>query len=208
MIHPDDIAVVILVGGAGRRIGGDKPQRMLAGQTLMERALAHARPLADRIALSVRHPGQVRAPEGVEMICDAPIDGPLGGLGAALTYARAQDCAGVMTLPCDMPFTPPDLSLRLRRALFAPPGPPVVAPVVPPAAAIAASGGRLHPVCGLWRVSSLQLLPDYVSSGRSSLRGFAEAVGFVSVDWPSEPTDPFFNVNTTEDLAEAEGRLG
>jgi hypothetical protein len=38
--------------------------------------------------------------------------------------------------------------------------------------------------------------------------GLAEKVGWGAVDWPSEPFDPFFNINTPEELAEAERILG
>lgn len=196
MIDLGDIAAVVLAGGEGRRIGGGKPLRRLGGETLLSRALGQAAAFSDRVAIAVRDLGQVGAPEGVAVICDAPIEGPLGGLTAALAYARDQGRAAVLTLPCDMPFVPPDLAGRLGAALDG------------HAAAIAAGGGRLHPVCGLWRVEALDHLPAYAASGRRSLHGFAGAVGFAAVEWPVAPADPFFNVNTAGDLAEAEARLG
>lgn len=195
MIAPDQIAAVVLAGGEGRRIGGGKPLRMLGGETLLARALGQAAAFSDRVALAVRDPGQVEAAGGVAVIPDASVEGPLGGLVAALEYARDQGRAAVLTLPCDMPFLPPDLGARLGAALDG------------HAAALAASGGRLHPVCGLWRVTALDHMPAYAGSGRRSLWGFAEAVGFTAVDWPVAPADPFFNINTAEDLAEAEARL-
>ena len=50
-------------------------------------------------------------------------------------------------------------------------------------------------------------VPDYLAGGRRSLRGFAERVGFVAVEWPAGPIDPFFNVNNAADLARAEALL-
>ncbi len=196
MTKIDDIVAVVLAGGDGRRIGGGKPQRMLAGETMLARALGQAAALSDVVALAVRDPAQVATPSGVALIFDAQIEGPLGGLAAALAYTREQGRTAVLTLPCDMPFTPPDLGARLGAAFDQ------------HSAAIAASGGRLHPVCGLWRVGALEHLPAWAASGQRSLRGFAEAVGFTAVHWPIEPADPFFNVNTAKDLAEAEARAG
>ena len=66
---------------------------------------------------------------------------------------------------------------------------------------MAASGGRLHPVCALWKAEAAAGLPAYLATGRRSLRGFAEAVGYEAVEWPSEPFDPFFNINDEADLA-------
>jgi molybdopterin-guanine dinucleotide biosynthesis protein A len=116
------------------------------------------------------------------------IEGPLGGVAAALVSG-----GDVLTIPCDMPFLPDDLAERL--------GAPRAA------AAIAMSAGRLHPVCALWRARARLGLADYAASGRRSLRGFAEAVGYEAVAWEADPIDPFFNVNDEEDLARAEALL-
>ena len=195
-LSPHQIAVVVLAGGEGRRIGGGKPLRRLGGQTLLERAVAQALESSDSVAIAVRDPAQVGGLAAFEVIADAAWEGPLGGLAAALAFARRRGRVAVLTLPCDMPLTPPDLADRLAGALGE------------QAAALASSGGRLHPVCGLWRIEALDALPAYAAAGQRSLKGFAAGIGFVAVDWPVDPVDPFFNVNTPEDLARAEALLG
>ena len=181
-------AVVILAGGEGRRIGGDKPLRRLGGRTLLERAIERARGWSDEVAVAVRKADQVGDLE-VKVLIDPPgLEGPLGGLASALRLERE----AVLTIPCDAPFLPDDLPDRLAAALTG------------RAAALAASGGRVHPVCALWRTDTLVNVREYAASGRRSLIGFAEAIGFVSVEWPE---GAFFNVNSSEDLAEAEARL-
>jgi len=168
--------IVILAGGAGRRIGGGKPLRMLGGMTLLDRALAMARSWSDEVLIA-------------DGTTDAPgIEGPLGGVATAL--ARGED---ILTIPCDMPFLPPDLPERLSAGAAA--------------AVLAESGGRLHPVCALWRASAAEGLPAYVASGRRSLHGFAESVGYATVSWSTEPVDPFFNINDEADLKRAEALL-
>lgn len=194
-LRPHEIAAVVLAGGEGRRIGGGKPQRRLGGRTLLERAAAQASGVSDLAAVAVRDTAQVEGLEGLVLIEDAPWEGPLGGLAAALAFARAHGRAAVLTLPCDMPLVPQDLAPRLATALG------------DRAAALATSGGRLHPVCGLWRVEAVDALPAWAGTGQRSLKGFAAALGFATVDWPVEPVDPFFNVNTAEDLARAEALL-
>ena len=176
-------------------MGGAKPERLLAGRTLLERAGAQASIISDLTAVAVRDLTQAGPPDGLLLIEDAPWEGPLGGLAAALAFARSRGRAAVLTLPCDMPLVPADLGARLAAALG------------DHRAALAASGGRLHPVCGLWRVEALEVLRAYAEEGRRSLKGFAAAVGFTIVDWPAEPVDPFFNVNTADDLARAEALL-
>ena len=186
------LAVVILAGGEGKRIGGDKPLRLLGGARLIDRAEDAARSWSDVLAVAVRDPAQAGEIDVPLVIDDRLIEGPLAGLASALRFARESDCGSLLTIPADMPFLPADL------------GPRLAAEIAGAGAVIAASGGELHPVCGLWSVGALDALPDYLATGRRSLRGFAEAVGLRTVEWPVEPADPFLNINTLEDLAAAE----
>ena len=189
------IAVVILAGGEGRRIGGNKPSRMLAGMSLLDRAIAYARSQARLAAVAVREERQARNVDIPLIRDEGEIDGPLGGLVAALRFARDEGAYSALTIPADIPFLPPDLADRHLETLQQ------------ERAAIPCSGGNLHPVCGLWRVEALDAVPEYLASGRRSLKGFAELVGYVAVDWPAIPLDPFFNINSEQDLAEAERLL-
>lgn len=189
------IAVVILAGGEGTRIGGNKPSRMLGGVSLLDRAVTYAGSLASLSAIAVREEGQAEN-VGIPVIRDdVDIEGPLGGLVAALRFARDEGAHAVLTIPTDMPFLPSDLADRLVEGLGQ------------TRAAIACSGGHQHPVCGLWRTEALDSVPEYLASGRRSLKGLAELLGYVAVSWLADPFDPFFNINLEQDLAEAEHRL-
>ncbi|MBV9883952.1 MAG: molybdenum cofactor guanylyltransferase [Sphingomonadaceae bacterium] len=168
--------ILVLAGGEGRRIGGLKPQRLLGGESLLDRALRFARAWSDEV-------------EVADGGSDAPgIGGPLGAVAGAL--AKGGD---FLTIACDMPFLPHDLAERLARTEAA--------------AALAESGGRLHPVCALWRARAADGLAAYLATGRRSLHGFAEAVGYEAVEWGTDPVDAFFNINDEDDLARAEAML-
>jgi len=193
---PIDTAVVILAGGEGRRIGGGKPLRRLAGATLIEHALRQAMPLSPIVAISVKDRDQIGAIAGVPLLIDGQGEGPIAGIAAALGFARSQGLGFVLTIPCDTPLLPADLLTRLSEALDAAHG-----------AAVATSGANIHPSCALWRSRTAEALPAYLASGRSSLKGFAAQVGMVEVEWPASPFDPFFNVNSADDLAVAEARI-
>jgi molybdopterin-guanine dinucleotide biosynthesis protein A len=186
------IAVVILAGGEGARIGGRKPFKRLASERLIDRALRKARSWSNLVAVSVRELEQVQ-PLDADLIKDDPrIVGPLAGLESALAFARANRCELVLAIPADMPFLPADLLKRLEAGIGS------------SVCALGNSGGRLHPICGLWRTAALREVQPYVVTGRRSLKGFAETVGFVAVDWATEPIDPFFNINTADDFLRAE----
>jgi molybdopterin-guanine dinucleotide biosynthesis protein A len=191
----DDVAVVVLAGGQGSRIGGEKPLQRLAGERMIDRALRLARSYSDIVAVAVRDPAQVCV-IGAELIEDDVAEGPIGGLIAGLRLTGAKGRPLLLVIPADMPFLPDDLLDRLTKAIGG------------SACAMASSGGYAHPVCSLWRVETADLLPDYLETGRRSLRGFAELVGTATVEWPAGAGDPFFNINSRKDLAEAERRIG
>jgi len=191
-----DVAVVILAGGEGKRIGGDKPLRRLAGERLIDRALRSTRGWSDLIAVAVRDPTQVERVD-VPIITDEPgIGGPLAGLVAALRFAALFERPFLLTIPADSPFLPSDLLDRLCSEIG------------DRNCALASSGEQIHPVCGLWRTNALHRVPSYLAGRRRSLKAFAALVGFCEVEWPCESVDPFFNINTTDELAQAEGRAG
>ncbi|MFV0623978.1 molybdenum cofactor guanylyltransferase [Sphingomonas sp. ac-8] len=192
----ESIAVAVLAGGEGVRIGGGKPWRMLAGVPLVVRAVAAARGWSGDVVVVGRDPAQVGALD-VPFLVDAPgVEGPMAGLAAALRHAKDAGHGALLAIPCDSPFLPGDLVERLRAGMTAEAG-----------AALAASGGRLHPACALWRVRSFFRLGSYLATGRRSLRGFAEHVGYTQVAWPDAPVDPFLNINSADDLARAEALL-
>ena len=184
------VAIVILAGGDGSRMGGGKPLRLLSGATLLDRALDYARGWSDCVAIAARSIEQIGHPEAPVLIDSSGLAGPLAGLASAARLDREL----VLTIPCDMPFLPDDLLSRLAEALLPACG-----------AALGESDGHVQPVCGLWRAEALANLATYCESGRRSLIGFAETIGYTNVSWPS---GAFFNVNTPQDLEAAQLQVG
>ncbi|WP_293900095.1 molybdenum cofactor guanylyltransferase [Phenylobacterium sp.] len=185
------IAVVVLAGGEGRRMGGAKPLRRLGDTTLVAHALALARTWSAQVAVAVRDAAQVGDEVDAPLILDDPaLAGPLAGLASAFGFANQIGAARLLTLPCDAPALPSDLLARLARGLSS-----------ETLVAVAASGGVLQPVCALWRVQAAARLPAYLATGRRALGGFAAHCGMATVDWPAGDIDPFANANTPEELA-------
>lgn len=187
------LLVVVLAGGEGRRMGGGKPLRLFRGRTLLAHALERAFSWSSRVAVSVRSPDQV-GPVAPPLVLDTPgVQGPLAGLSAALSFAREQGVGRLLTLPCDIPGLPDDLAGRLEQA------------VVPGAGvAIAMCAGRLHPVCAVRDVEVQASLSTYLAGGRSSVRGFAEAIGMKAVVWDNANATAFENINTQSELSRAD----
>jgi molybdopterin-guanine dinucleotide biosynthesis protein A len=187
------LPAVILAGGLSRRMGGGDKGLLPWGEgtvlsAIRDRLARQAAPLA----LSANGDPARFAALGLPVLPD-PLPGypgPLAGVLAALLWAEALGAPQVLTVPGDAPFLPPDLAGRLTAA-----GAP----------AVAASGGRDHPVCGLWPAALAPLLRDTLARGERRVRAFTETIGARTVDFPvpDGAPDPFLNLNTPEDAAEA-----
>ncbi len=191
---------VLLAGGLARRMGGgDKPLRLIGGRTILARVIARLEPQCDGLVLSANGDPARFAGFGLPVIADTVKDfpGPLAGILAGLDWAAAHrpDATWILSAAADTPFLPRDLVARLHRARAEQNA----------QLAVAASGGRSHPVIGLWSVALREQLrhalavEDIRKVGRWTAR-----FRLATVTWPTEPFDPFFNANTAEDIATAE----
>jgi molybdopterin-guanine dinucleotide biosynthesis protein A len=79
-----------------------------------------------------------------------------------------------------------------------------------PAPAVAVRDGRTHHAVGLWPLSCAASLEGYLlSGGNRSVVGFARTLAMRAVAFDTSPFDPFFNINTPEDLRLAQsGKAG
>ncbi len=184
---------VVLAGGAGRRMGGNKPQRIYRTRALGEHALSLAASFANHVALSVRERRQADELPPVQLLFDPPgIEGPLAGVASGLAHGVGIGVANVLTIPCDAPHLPGDLYTRLEKAL-------VQDPVA--LAASASDSRQGHPTCTLWRIEALEPLLRYARSGRRSLGGLLAELNGRQVVWEDSRGKVFLNLNTPEDLA-------
>lgn len=191
---------VILAGGLATRMGGgDKALLGLGGQSLLTHVAARLEPQVAALALNANgDPARfaaARLPVLSDPVADYP--GPLAGVLAGLDWAAAQGGDTVVSAACDTPFFPCDLVPQLLLAAEG-----MAAPL-----ALAESGGRLHPVFGLWPVSLRGALREALARGERKVLRFAEAHGARVARFPVLGTDPFFNINTPADLAAAEAAL-
>lgn len=197
-VDRNNIAALLLAGGKGRRIGGGKPARRLAGRPLLGHVRAFAEAHCDALFLSVRD----QAPEtDVDLVQDAPgLVGPMAGIIAGLKAAEQAGFAFLLVLPCDTPFLPDDLVERFAGALAANRASGIV---------VASSGGRLHPTIALVRVECRTEAEAVAAAEERRLMALFEKLNGVRLEWlieeaPNGLLDPFFNVNSADDLATAE----
>lgn len=193
-------AGLILAGGLSRRMGGgDKGLLRLGGETILARIARRLGPQVSPLLLNANGPAErfgLDLPVVPDTLAGAP--GPLAGLLAGLDHlaGAAPDTRFLLTVPGDCPFLPLDLAARL------------VAAARMAGAAYAVSGGREHPVIGVWQVAARgELRQLLVQQDERRMMRWVQHIGALPVEWPDRPLDPFFNLNTPEDLAEAERLL-
>ncbi len=183
---------VILAGGRGRRIGGDKAIAALRGRPLIDYPLQAMGAVTGDLAVVAKADTALPELTGAELwIEPARPRHPLVGIVHALHQARGRP---ILVCAADMPLITPD---ALRALAQADPG---SAPAV-----IALADGGLQPQLGLYLPAALALLQRAAEEAEQSLRGAVAAIGpaLVKLDDPQL----VFNVNTSEDLAFAEQLL-
>ncbi len=187
---------VILAGGLARRMGGgDKGLHRVGGERVLDRLLQRMAPQVAGLIINANGDPARFADLGVPVVADSLPDrpGPLAGVIAGLDWAveHRPGVEWIITAPWDCPFVPMDLVARLHAGRGA------------ADLACAASGGRAHPVVGLWAVSMREALRQAVSEGLRKIDAFTGRYRVAEVEWPVGAIDPFFNVNTVDDLQEA-----
>jgi molybdopterin-guanine dinucleotide biosynthesis protein A len=190
---------LVLAGGLARRMGGgDKARIEIGGVSILDRVLATLSAQCTGIVINANGDPERFADTGCPVIPDnvPGHPGPLAGILAGLDWLSRQDngIEWIVSVPGDCPFLPDDLVEKLhqaRRAKGA--GVPL---------ACARSGAWRHPVVGLWPLAlRADLRKALVEEDLRKIEVWTSRYGIAIAEWPAEPIDPFFNVNTPEDAA-------
>jgi molybdopterin-guanine dinucleotide biosynthesis protein A len=190
----------VLAGGLARRMGGgDKARIAIGGTTILHRVLDCLAPQCASLVINANGDPARFADAKLPVVADSVpgFAGPLAGILAGFDWAALHlpQCEWLASVPGDCPFLPNDLIPRLHAARLAS-GAPL---------ACARSGEWRHPVIGLWPLALRDdLRRALVAEGLRKIEIWTARHGVAIADWPAEPVDPFFNVNTPEDAALAQ----
>lgn len=205
---------VILAGGRATRMGGgDKGLLALGGQTLLARVIDRLAPQVAGLALNANGDAARFDRFDLPVVADS-IDGfagPLAGVLAGLDWAATQGAETIVTAAADTPFFPTDLVARLVAAAAGQAHPLVLATTPRSRDEGLKSGGRggvnRHPTFGLWPVALRDDLRTALQGGLRKVVLWTDQHGGREALFDAQPFDPFFNLNTPEDLARAEALL-
>ncbi len=179
--------------------GGDKARITIGGLTILQRVLTCLTPQCIRLVINANGDPARFADTKLPVVADSVPDfaGPLAGILAGLDWVALQmpQCEWLVSVPGDCPFLPNDLVARLHAARVA-----AGAPL-----ACARSGEWRHPVVGLWPLALRDdLRRALVADGLRKIEIWTARHGVGIAEWPAEPVDPFFNINTPEDASQAQ----
>lgn len=189
---------VILAGGQATRMGGgDKGLLPLGNSTILGHVIDRLAPQVAGLALNANGDPARFASLSLPVIADqmAGFAGPLSGVLAGMDWAAEQGASHIVSAAADTPFFPCDLVPQLCLA----------AENAGTEIALAATPDGRHPTFGLWPVALRDDLRAALSDGLRKVVLWTDKHGAATALFPDDAA--FFNVNTPDDLAQAEVML-
>lgn len=189
---------VILAGGLSKRFGGEtKTFGKINGKTILEKIINILKKQNAKILINTNVDKEKFSKNNIEIISDVDneFQGPLAGILAAMIWIKKNQLSikWIMTVPSDTPFLPINLLELFKSKIKNETN-----------ILIARSNGKIHPVVGLWNINLLDKLKKELQSDNRKIMNWVSKNNYDFVDFPVHDYDPFFNINTKEDLIEAE----
>ena len=184
------ITGVVLAGGLGRRMGGvDKGLVDFLGKPMVAHVIQRLQPQVDEILINANREIERYTALGYPVITDdiAGFAGPLAGLHKGMSMASHPY---VLTVPCDSPLLPMNLTSRLMNGLIERDAD----------LAVAKTGSQAHPVFCLCRKTLLANLESYLQNGGRKIDDWYSTLEVAEVLFDDNP-QAFTNVNTPEELS-------
>lgn len=193
------IPAIILAGGQATRMGGgDKCLRRVGSDRLIDLVTARLAPQVGPMALNANGNPERFLEFGLPVVPDSMVGfvGPLAGVLAGMDWAAELGFDQIATVAADTPFFPLDLVARLISE-------------GPLALAATREGGKIYrqPTFGLWPVALRDDLRKALEDGLRKVVLWTDRHHAGQAVWDVDKLNPFFNINTPEDIAKAEARL-
>lgn len=194
-------AGVILAGGQARRMGGgDKGLLAVDGTRLLDHVIARAKPQMSQMAINANGDPERFAEFDLPVIADSigGFVGPLAGVLAGMDWAAASGHEFIVTVAADTPFFPNDLVEAFLKKSQEDNAQIVLAATHDPTRGIVR-----HPTFGLWSVALRDDLRSALKDGMRKVVLWTDQHPSAIAAFDTNKGDPFFNVNTPDDLERA-----
>ena len=187
---------VVLAGGKSKRFGEDKSQVKLHGKILIDYILSEITDQFNEILVVTNNP--IRFKDSSKILTTKDFEeglGPLGGILTAMKWIKDQkkDYEWISTFPSDTPFFTnkelkifyENIDIKKSKLFFI------------------KNKETRHNIFGLWSLDLLKKLETDLQKGERKVEVWADTVGAETINIEYDKRDPFFNINTKEDLEKA-----
>ena len=196
----NNILGTVLAGGKSQRFGEDKSQVRLEGTLLIDYILSEIKDEFEEILIVSNNKIHFKNSEKISMIADFEKgQGPLGGVLSAMKWVKQKkkDYKWISTFPADTPFFKREILKKFFKEIK----------IEESRLFFIKSNNTRHNIFGLWSIDLLGELEEDLKKGDRKVELWANKVGVKVIDIEFINEDPFFNINTKEDLEKAKERL-
>jgi molybdopterin-guanine dinucleotide biosynthesis protein A len=196
-MEDNNILAVVLAGGKSKRFGEDKNKIKLGEKTLLEHVLSKINNKFEEILIVSSHNIEIKKSENITIIPDCLDDfGPLAGVLSSMKWVKEnqKQYKWVATFPSDTPFFEISIIDEYKKRIN----------INDSLLYFIKSNNKRHNIFGLWSIDLLDVLEDDLKNNNfRKVEGWANKIGVKTIDIEVNEFDPFFNINTKEDLKKA-----
>ena len=193
----NNILGVVLAGGEAKRFGKDKSQVRLGNYTLIDHVLTKIIDQFEEILIVSNKDISFMTSDKITLISDYVKDkGPLGGVLSAMKWIveKNKKYKWIATFPSDTPFFNKNIirefskKIKSNESLLY----------------FVKANQKRHNIFGLWSIDLIKKLEDdLINKEERKVELWANKIGVKTINLEFDQFDPFFNINTTEDLEKA-----
>ena len=192
----NNILGVVLAGGKSQRFGEDKSQVKLGDKLLIDYILSEIIDEFNEVLVVSNNLIDFKQSEKISLIKDFKKDlGPLGGVLTAMKWVKDnnKDYQWISTFPVDTPFFKNQILKDFFKKINMKEG----------KLFFINSNDTRHNIFGLWSLDLMDKLEEDLDKGERKVEVWANSIGVKNINMKFENKDPFFNINTKEDLKKA-----
>jgi len=192
----NNILGVVLAGGKSQRFGEDKSQVKLGDKLLIDYILSEIIDEFNEVLVVSNNLIDFKQSEKISLIKDFKKDlGPLGGVLTAMKWVKDnnKDYQWISTFPVDTPFFKNEILKDFLKRINIEEG----------KLFFINSNDTRHNIFGLWSLDLMDKLREDLDKGERKVEVWANSIGVKNINMKFENKDPFFNINTKEDLKKA-----
>ena len=195
-----NILGTVLAGGKSQRFGEDKSQVKLGDKLLIDYVLSEIIDEFAELLIVSNNSIEFQKSKKISIIKDFKKDlGPLGGVLSSMRWIKDNDknYQWISTFPTDTPFFYSQILKEFFKKINLNEG----------KLFFIKSNNKRHNIFGLWSIDLMNKLEEDLEKGVRKVEDWADSVGVNIIEMEFDKKDPFFNINTREDLEKAKIKL-